>query len=192
MTAAAFMAADLLFFHYTRELSRSDLVEVSGIVERADYVHAPAPSWSRRRPTDHVDVWLSGWEFPFRFAPEWSHLATLQSGTPFRMGLKPDDMTSPLKPSFLRPAPSYRPLTVIMPDALDVRFTEYNQAARQNLQLFPWLSPLFALLALMMSSRAFTDRLEAHNRSKYAPKRKPLKGRLTFRLLKPMDDHRSK
>ena len=188
MTAAAFMAADLLYFHSTRELSQSELSVVASTVERTLYVPAPPRGWARNEPKDHIDVWLKGDEHPFRFGPEWFHLTTLRPGTPLSMGLDPDATRRPLQPTFLRPEPCYRPLTVRLSDGWrDVHLAQDNQSVRTNLKLFPWLSPALALLGLFMSTRIFTDFCHRQARSKYGPRRKPLKGRLSLGLLKSKD-----
>lgn len=190
MAAAAFMAADLLYFHHTREMSRNDLVLVTGTVERAVYAPAPDRGWSRSTPEPHVDVWLAGREHPFRFiGAAWQSLATLPHGAPMTLGMDPDAMKKPLKPGFLFPAPFYRPLTVQLQNGWwDVRLNYENRVARSNLWIMPWLSPLLALLGFLLSTRRCIDWMAAHSSRRYAPTRKPLKGRLSLRLLK--DDSR--
>ena len=183
------MAADVLFLHSTRELHDGDLVEVTGTVERTAYVPAPSRSWSRHPPTDHTDVWLKGYEHPFRFYPGWRHLTTLPVGSPLSVRLAPQALSTPLQPTFLRPHPCYRPLTVRLPDGWwNVHLFQDNQQANENLKLFPWLSPLLALLGLGMSTHWFTARMARSARSKYQPPRKPLKGRLSLRRLEEKDE----
>ena len=188
MTIAAFMAADVLHFHWTRELHDSDLVEVAGMVERTQYVPVPPRGWSRNPPTDHTDVWLKGYEHPFRFTPAWPCLNTLPPGTPLSVRLDPDAPRPP-QPSFLGRPPRYRPLTVLLPDGWwNVHLLQDNRQANENIHLYPWLSPCFALLGLFMSTYWFTDWCERQARSKYQTPRKPLKGRLSLRRLEEKDE----
>ncbi len=187
MSLAAWMAADLLYFHSTHELRRSDLVVVSGTVERTAFVPVPPKRWSRNSsPEPHTDVWLVGREFPFRFfGAQWRDFSLLPAGAPFSVGLNPKDLQSPLKPTFLRPAPCYVPMTVIMQDGWwDARLTHHNSLARSNLAVMPWLCPLLALLGILLSTRMCVELMASQARSRYGPTRNPLKGRMSLRLLK--------
>ena len=186
MSLAAWMAADLLYFHSTHELRRSDLAVVAGTVERTAFVPARARGWSRSTPQPYTDVWLVGREFPFRFfGAQWHDFSMLPAGAPFSVGLDPNDLKSPLKPTFLRPAPCYVPLTVVKQDGWwDTRLTHHNQLAQSNLSVMPWMSPLLALLGFLMSTHRCIDWMATQSRNRYGPTRKPLNGRLSLRRLK--------
>jgi hypothetical protein len=188
MTLAAVMAADLLYFHSTREFKRGDLVEVAGVVERTAYIPASEQVGSHRSSAEpYVDIWMKGREYPYRFfGSQWHCLSELPPGAPISVGLNPDVMKSPLKPTFWRPAPSYVPLTVLHQGIwLDSRLSHHNQLARDDLWTMPWLSPLLAVLAVITSTRRCTDFMAAQTRRRYGTQRKPMKGRLSLRLLKP-------
>ncbi len=187
MSLAAYMAADLLYFHSTHELSRSDLVVVAGTVERTVYIpedQIPKSRHGTREPI--VDVWLAGREHPFRFfGRQWHSLAELPPGAPLSLGLDPDVMQSPLKPTFLRPDPRYLPMTVLTKGSWwDVRLNHHNEFARSYLALMPWLTPLVAMLGFLLSTRRCADWMEAQPRNRYGLTRKPFKDRLSLRLLK--------
>jgi len=77
------------------------------------------------------------------------------------------------------------PLTVLHQGIwLDSRLSHHNQLARDELWRMPWLSPLLAVLAVIISTRRCTDFMAAQTRRRYGTQRKPMKGRLSLRLLK--------
>jgi len=183
MTAAGLMAADLFYFHWTRELQETELVVVRGTVESTKMVPPPESGWLRKKAKGYVELRLAGQEHPFRFDPEWASIITpLARGTPVRVSMDPDVMKQPLKPGLLNRQPSYWPLLLRLQDGWhDVRLSRHNENARGNLHSMPWLSLLLALMGLGMSTQRFARYLKENQRLKYQPRRKPLKGRLKLR-----------